>query len=329
MLHSTIPEYKGNNVAELAISKLAISPIKSGTMVEVDALTLGPTGPVGDRSHMIVRPDGSGGYDMVSASSTPEVALLEVDIDFYANTLRLALAGQEAPPLPFLSEEDSDAPPTIVSIYGHEAKGYDCGGEIADWLEQRFIDLDFDSADWAGVRVLRQAPDHPRYMRDQYRRGEGTGRVGFADRSPLSMARQESLDAVNARRAAQGKAPVLEHQFRSNLWLAGGEEGAFAEDYWRGLLTEDDVALEAVRAILRCKVIERAPGTGKRGKGSVAKTLAELGRVGTDPTNGDEGVFFAEQLIYDASPGPLELKVGQRVVVTERSSVPNFVPRHQ
>lgn len=258
---------------ELRIAGLWAYPVKSLGGVPLAAARVGPLGIARDRRWMLVDPAG--------------VALTQRE---HARLARLAVAlggaaDDEAAPVTVtapggasltVAPPPADAPRRPVCVFDDALDAATYPAAVDAWFAAQLgapCHLVYLPADV-------ERPVDPRYA------GPGD-RTAFTDGYPVLVASQASLDALNARLARRGEAPVGIARFRPSVLVAGG--APYAEDGWRALRA-GDVELHLVKPCARCVVTTVDPARGVTAGPEPLRTLAEYRRAGSK-------VLFAQNAV--------------------------------
>jgi uncharacterized protein YcbX len=139
-----------------------------------------------------------------------------------------------------------------VTVWRSKVRGIDQGDAPARWMSA-----------WLGanVRLVRFDDTTRRICNPDYAGNSGAHTL-FADGYPLLVIGQASLDDLNARLAAKGRAPLPMDRFRPNVVVAGLD--AFDEDHV-DTLSAAGVTLKLVKPCTRCKVTTTDQSTAKVG----------------------------------------------------------------
>lgn len=267
------------------VSELVYYPVKGCAGVSLPAARCTETGIAGDRSFMLVDPDGV----FRSQRRTPAMAVLRPRL----TDGRLAV---DAPGVDGIELDVAvDGPRLPVSLFGKWfGVGVDQGDTAAKWFSAA-LDLP--------CRLVRVPPEHDR---DGW--GEHPGKVGFADAHAVLVASESSLDNLNRRIAERGATGVPMNRFRPNVVVSGWPE-PHTEDRFR-LMTIGGVEFGFSTRAIRCAVPMIAQDTGLRRGPEPTRTLADYRR---EPKFGG-GVSFGAKAAVLASG---EIAVGDDVVVRE------------
>ncbi len=274
------------------IARLFVYPIKSCAGIELREAELTETGLDLDRAWMVVDEDG----EFVSQRELPRLALVQVQLKFHEVILR-------APGMLSLHlHVDRVEAPAKVRVWDDVVPAYDMGDTAAQWF-----------SDFLGckLRLARFDPEHRRLSSPQWT-GDVEAPNQFSDGFPLLVASEASLEALNARLAAAGHAPVGMERFRPNIVLSGLQ--AHEEDRLGVIHVQADrpVQLLPVKPCTRCSIPDIDPATGQAGT-VVGQALTAYRR--NDSLGG--AVTFGMNAIVREGDGAM-LRVGQAVTVTTR-----------
>ncbi|MBQ5961855.1 MOSC domain-containing protein [Massilia sp. ZL223] len=227
------------------LTELVVYPIKSCAGLSVPQATLAPSGLVAegvhDREWMLVTREGQ----FLTQREYPRMALIAPRVDGDALVV-------EAPGMPLLRlplAHDATAAILQVQIWDHSVPAADCGDAAAAW---------FADAIGGACRLVRFRSDVQRPTSTKWTGGTPS-ETRFADGYPLLLIGQASLDDLNAKLVAAGRAPLPMNRFRPNLVVEGIE--AFEEDFVESFST-DGLSLRPVKPCARCPIpaIDQASG---------------------------------------------------------------------
>ena len=263
------------------LSGLHVYPIKSCGGIPLESARLDATGLRHDRRWMLV--DGMGGF--VSQRAVPRMALISVHINHDHLVVR-------APGMPDLQVPfDGEYGPRIdVEVWGDAQRGVPVGQEADRWFGE-FLGGDY--------RLVRQPDDDVRPVDSEY--AADGDRASFADRFPLLLISEASLEDLNGRL----EEPLPMNRFRPNLVVRGC--GPYDEDGW-GEVRINATAFRVAEPCRRCAITMTDQRTAGRGKEPL-RTLATYRRWDGG------GVIFGRNLIH-ASSGTLN--VGDPIQTTPR-----------
>lgn len=263
------------------LSGLHVYPIKSCGGISPESAELVATGLRHDRRWMLV----DGGGTFVSQRSVPRMALISVRI----NDDHLAVHAPDMPDLEVPLEED-DGQRIDIEVWGDAQRGVPAGGEADRWFGE-FLGGDY--------RLVRQPEDDVRTVDSGY--AVEDDRASFADRFPLLLISEASLNDLNGRL----ESPLPMNRFRPNLVVRGCDP--YAEDGW-GEIRIGGMAFRVAEPCRRCAITITNQQTAARGKEPL-RTLATYRRWSGG------GVIFGRNLIH-SSLGTL--RVGNPVETTPR-----------
>jgi uncharacterized protein YcbX len=242
------------------LTQLVLYPIKSCAGMAVASATLTQSGlmaeGVHDREWMLVTDEGQ----FLTQREYPRMATIVARPDGAA--LRVRAPAQDAQDdllLPLAWTED--APTRTVRIWDDLVDAVDCGDGAAAW---------FGAMLGVRCRLVRFRRDAVRPTSVKWTKGVPS-QTRFADGYPLLLIGQASLDDLNARLAAAGRAALPMDRFRPNLVVEG--IAAYEEDYVGELRAELEpepgtesaggaVAIRPVKPCARCPIpsIDQATG---------------------------------------------------------------------
>jgi uncharacterized protein YcbX len=219
------------------LTQLILYPIKSCAGMPVPAATLLDAGlsaqGVHDREWMVVLEDGQ----FLTQREYPRMALIRPRSE--GDSLHLSMPGQ--PDLALALAWRGTEAPRRVRVWDDLVDAADCGDAAAGW---------FSAALGTACRLVRFRHDVIRPTSVKWTGGVAS-QTRFADGYPLLLIGQASLDDLNLRLAAAGRAPLPMDRFRPNLVVDGLE--AFEEDYLEAL-HDADVAIRPVKPCGRCPI---------------------------------------------------------------------------
>ncbi|MBO8194876.1 MOSC N-terminal beta barrel domain-containing protein [Streptomyces oryzae] len=269
------------------VVELAHYPVKGCAAVTTTSAAVQPAGLTHDRAFMVISPQGVGRTqrrDPKLAAIRPEVSATGPD----GERLTLRAPGVEALHVDVeLAGERRE-----VDMLGRPLRGIDQGADAAEWLTEVL-----------GVpsRLVRVPPENGRVTD-----GLTPGTSAYADSSAVHLVSRATLDALNARLAERGAAPLPMARFRPNIVVDGWDAEPHAEDGAR-LLRAGDAELGFAKLAVRCAVTLVEPGTGNKAGPEPLRTLATYRR---SPAG---GVTFGAKFSV-VRPGALA--VGDKVDVT-------------
>jgi uncharacterized protein YcbX len=273
------------------LTHLLLYPIKSCGGIAVREATLLESGLVSqgvhDREWMLVTESGQ----FLSQREHPRMALIRPLPE--GGNLRVSSPGMGDLLLPVSWNALADAPLRTVQIWDDAVRAADCGDLAADWftaalqLRER-------------VRLVRFHHDTVRPTSAKWTGGVPS-QTRFADGYPLLLIGQASLDDLNGRLRAAGRAALPMDRFRPNLVIDGLQ--AFEEDYLSSLST-GTVEIRPVKPCARCPIPAIDQATGEPGPDpmDILQTYRANPRV-------DGGVCLGMNCIVSAGAGS-RLRVG-------------------
>lgn len=230
------------------ISHLFVYPIKSCAGVARTQAVLTETGLEWDRNWMVVDKQGM----FLSQRELPRMALIVPQIKAYEMVLR-------APGMLALHVAlDAVEQPCRVTVWDDEVAAYDMGDIAAQWLTDF---LGTAGGAHGPVRLVRFDPEHRRLSSQKWTQG-ALALNQFSDSYPILVLSQASIDALNARLASSGYAPVGIERFRPNIVLSHFQ--AHDEDRCARLVIDTTptwTELALVKPCSRCPIPDINPQT--------------------------------------------------------------------
>jgi len=219
------------------ITQLILYPIKSCAGLAVDSAILLESGleasGVHDREWMLVTDEGQ----FLTQREFPRMALIRPRPD--GDSLRVSFPAMDDCTLALAFATDARA--RQVRIWDDLVDAADCGDAAAAWFSQALQ---------TPCRLVRFRRDVMRPTSVKWTGGVSS-QTRFADGYPLLLIGQASLDDLNVRLRAAGRAALGMDRFRPNLVVDGLD--AFEEDYLEALRTED-FAIHPVKPCARCPI---------------------------------------------------------------------------
>lgn len=232
------------------LTDITLYPIKSCAGIALQEAVLTRDGlmseQVYDREWMVVDADGR----FLTQREHPRMALIVPRIK--ASTLELRAPGMLRLEIELGLPHPQLAPMLDVQLWDETVRAYDCDAATASW---------FSKAIGVPCRLVRFHPDVVRATSTKWTGGIAASTM-FADGYPVVIAGQASLDDVNEKLRAIGRAPVPMDRFRPNLVI--GEIGAFEEDY-ADFLQFGATTLKPVKPCSRCPIPSVDQATGEIG----------------------------------------------------------------
>jgi len=273
------------------LSQLLLYPIKSCAGVSVQEATLLETGlaahGVHDREWMLVTESGQ----FLTQREFPRMALIRPRPD--GGNLRVSSPGMGDLLLPLAWH---DEPVRHVQIWDDAVRAADCGDVAAGWFTEAL-----DSRE--RLRLVRFRQDVVRPTSVKWTGGLPS-QTRFADGYPLLLIGQSSLDDLNLRLRAAGRAALPMDRFRPNLVVAGLE--AYEEDY-TAFLSTGAAEIRPVKPCARCPIPSIDQATGVPGPDPL--DILQTYRVNPKL---DGGICFGMNCIVSAGAGGV-LRVGQEL----------------
>jgi uncharacterized protein YcbX len=276
------------------LSHLLLYPIKSCGGIAVREATLLESGlsaqGVQDREWMLVTESGQ----FLSQREHPRMALIRPLPD--GGNLRVSSPGMGELLLPLAWDAVADAPLRTVQIWDDAVRAADCGDLAADWFAAALRLKE-------PVRLVRFHHDAVRPTSVKWTGGIPS-QTRFADGYPLLLIGQASLDDLNGRLRAAGRAALPMDRFRPNLVIDGLE--AFEEDYLASLST-GTAEIRPVKPCARCPIPAIDQATGEPGPDpmDILQTYRANPRL-------DGGVCLGMNCIVSAGAGS-RLRVGDEL----------------
>lgn len=274
------------------LTHLLLYPIKSCGGIAVREATLLESGlathGVHDREWMLVTENGQ----FLSQRENPRMALIRPLPE--GGNLRVRAPGMGDLLVPVAWEAVQDAPVRTVQIWDDSVRAVDCGDVAADWFAQAIGTRE-------RIRLVRFHHDAVRPTSVKWTGGVPS-QTRFADGYPLLLIGQASLDDLNTRLRAAGRAPLPMDRFRPNLVIDGLQ--AFEEDYL-GSLSTGAAEIRPVKPCARCPIPAIDQNTGVPGPDplDILQTYRANPRM-------DGAVCLGMNCIVSSGAGSL-LRVGQ------------------
>jgi uncharacterized protein len=229
------------------LTELNLYPIKSCAGISLREATLTTAGLMSehiyDREWMVVDMEGN----FMTQREHPKMALITPRIK--AETLELRAPGMLRMEIPLGLPNPEDAVTREVRVWNDTVKAFDCDETTTAWFSA-----------FLGVpcRLVRFHVDAKRFASSDWTGGVEAPML-FADGYPVLVISQASLDDLNEKLVAQGRAALPMNRFRPNLVVDG--IGAFEEDYAASLIT-GNATLKPVKPCPRCPIpsIDQATG---------------------------------------------------------------------
>ncbi|MFM8623119.1 MAG: MOSC domain-containing protein [Betaproteobacteria bacterium] len=278
---------------QAVIAQLLIYPVKSCGPVALGQALLTDQGLDLDRSWMVVDERGQ----FISQREQPRLALVQPALR--SSDLVLRAPGMLALHLGLESVES----PAQVEIWDEPLQAWDMGAVAAQWF-----------SDFLGrpARLVRFDPQVERVCDRRWTGGQ-TVLNTFSDGFPLMLLSQPSLQALNARLQASGRAPVDMLRFRPNIVLAPQDPQtwpAHQEDHiteFQMDTPQGPVRLRPAKPCSRCSMVDVDPASGRIDAG----VLAALHAYRRDPRLDGAVTFGMNLMVLEGYER--RLSVGQSV----------------
>ena len=271
------------------LSQLLLYPIKSCAGMSVQEATLLETGlaahGVHDREWMLVTESGQ----FLTQREFPRMALIRPRPD--GGNLRVSSPGMGDLLLPLAWHDEAVR---HVQIWDDAVRAADCGDVAAGWFTEAL-------GAHERLRLVRFRQDVVRPTSVKWTGGLPS-QTRFADGYPLLLIGQSSLDDLNLRLRAAGRAALPMDRFRPNLVVTGLE--AYEEDY-TAFLSTGAAEIRPVKPCARCPIPSIDQGTGVPGP----DPLDILQTYRANPKL-DGGICFGMNCIVSAGAGDV-LRVNQ------------------
>ena len=232
------------------LSDITLYPIKSCAGISLREATLTRAGlmseQIYDREWMVV--DAAGRF--LSQREHPRMALITPRLK--ATTLELRAPGMLRLEIELGLPDPALAPTLAVQVWDDELKAYDCDAVTAAW---------FSNAVGVPCRLVRFHPDSIRLASRKWT-GDVEAPTLFSDGYPVLLAGAASLEDLNQRLLAAGRAALPMNRFRPNLVVAGID--AFEEDYVAAFQL-GATTLKPVKPCSRCAIPSNDQATGVPG----------------------------------------------------------------
>ena len=211
----------------MELSAIYVYPIKSTAGVCVQQSTVQARGLDHDRRWALIDADGG----VVTARNNPELLRLTTEID--AHELRVLENGERRISVPLAVADNAVQAPVLIT----DSKGTGVAAETAvnDW---------FSSYLGIPVRLMFMSPESHRTVASDAG-GNADDEVSFADRSPLMILSEATLETLNSKLDAA--IPMV--QFRPNLVIRSCAPDA--EDSWQRIRI-GECEFELLNRVQRC-----------------------------------------------------------------------------
>lgn len=233
------------------LTALTLYPIKSCAGIALQQATLTAAGlmhaQLHDREWMVVDAQ----REFLTQRSHPAMALITPDLNIGADLLELHAPALGLAPLslPLARPAADSAPQLQVRVWDDLVDADDCGDAAAHW---------FGQALGLACRLVRFPAQASRITNTRWT-AHADVPTRFSDGYPFLLISQASLDDLNQKLAAQGRAPLPMNRFRPNLVIDGVD--AFEEDYIDSLGL-GGALLKPVKPCARCPIPSVDQATG-------------------------------------------------------------------
>ena len=274
------------------VSELCLYPIKSCAGISLREAVLTPAGlmsqQIYDREWMVVDADG----EALTQREFPKMALIVPRIK--GDVLEIRAPGMLRLEIPLGLPHPDDERLRRVRVWDDEVDAYDCDETIATW---------FSKAIGTDCRLVRFHPDAKRLANVTWTGGVEVPTF-FSDGFPMLVIGTGSLQDLNEKLAAQGRAALPMNRFRPNIVFSDAPpfEEEFAELYRIG-----EAVLKPVKPCPRCPIPSIDQATGEFGPDPL--DILQTYRV--NPRVGDR-VTFGINTILREGEGQI-VRVGQTV----------------
>lgn len=274
------------------LSQLVFYPIKSCAGIQLSSATLTGAGlmheQIYDREWMLVDDEGN----FLTQREYPKMALITPRLR--SETMELRAPGMLRLEINLDLPDPETAPTRTVKLWQHTFAAYDGDSVTRQWFSQ-----------YLGVscQLVRFHPDAHHAVNPARTGGRDIGTL-FSDGYPLLLIGQASLDDLNRRLMAQGRAALPMDRFRPNLVIAGSE--AHDEDH-AARLTAGGAAISPVKPCPRCPIPSIDQQSGLPGPDPLDVLRTYRAGVG-----GISGIGFGMNCIVTQGEGEV-LRIGQEV----------------
>lgn len=276
------------------LTELNLYPIKSCAGIALREATLTEAGLMSehiyDREWMVIDAQG----EFITQRQHPKMASIVPRIK--ADVLELRAPGMLRLEIPLDLPDPDHAPTLEVRVWNDKLIAYDCDEITAAW---------FSKALGLPCRLARFHPHAKRMANPKWTGGLEVHTL-FADAYPALVISEASLDDLNQKLTARGRAALPMNRFRPNLVIGGVE--AFEEDFAESIKIGAAV-LKPVKPCVRCNIPSVDQTTGLIGPDpmDILQTYRANPKV-------DGGIAFGMNSIVLEGVGQV-LRVGQEVEV--------------
>lgn len=280
------------------LTALTLYPIKSCAGIALQQAILTAAGlmhaQLHDREWMVVDAQG----EFLTQRSHPALALIVPRLSIGAGLLEVhapALAPGLAPlALPLARPAAGSVPKLQVRVWDDLVSADDCGDAAAHWFSQAL---------GLACRLVR-FPAQASRITNTHWTAHADVSTRFSDGYPFLLISQASLDDLNQKLAAHGRAPLPMNRFRPNLVIDG--VAAFEEDYIDSLGL-GGALLKPVKPCARCPIPSVDQATGVIGP----DPLDILRSYRANPRL-DGGIAFGMNVILQQGDGQM-VTLGQEI----------------
>jgi uncharacterized protein YcbX len=276
------------------LSALTLYPIKSCAGIALQEATLTPAGLMSrhiyDREWMLVDADG----EALTQREFPKMALIVPRLK--GEVLEVRAPGMLALEIPLDLPHPDDERLLRVRVWDDEVDAYDCDETTATW---------FSKAIGTDCRLVRFHPNAERLSSMKWTDGVQAPNL-FSDGFPMLVIGAASLQDLNEKLVAQGRAALPMNRFRPNIVL--DDIPAFEEEY-AAHYRIGEALLKPVKPCARCPIPSIDQATGEFGPDplDILQTYRVNARVG-------DRVSFGINTILLEGEGQV-LRVGQPVEI--------------
>lgn len=276
------------------LTALNLYPIKSCAGIALREATLTPAGltveRIYDREWMIVDEKGV----FMTQRGHPKMSLIVPRLK--ADTLEVRAPGMLCLEVPLDLPHPDNARMVEVKVWNDTVKAYDCDETTATWFSN-FLGV--------SCRLVRFHADAKRVANTKWTGGIEAPTL-FSDGYPMLVISEASLQDLNEKLQAQGRAPLPMNRFRPNIVVSGID--AFEEDYAEALRI-GAAKLKPVKPCPRCPIPSIDQTTGEFGPDplDILRTYRVNPKV-------DGGITFGMNVILLEGEGEM-LRVGQQIEV--------------
>ncbi|AIY39808.1 Flavodoxin reductases (ferredoxin-NADPH reductases) family 1 [Collimonas arenae] len=276
------------------ITTLTLYPIKSCAGISLQAATITTAGlshqEVHDREWMVV--DRAGQF--LSQRSHPVMALIVPALQ--ADVMTLQAPGMPSLEISTAPLVQAQATSMNVTVWDSSLSAHDCGDAAAAWFSQVV---------GQPSRLVRFDPEARRLASKKWTL-DVDAPTRFADGYPVLLISQGSLDDLNQKLQAQGRAALPMNRFRPNIVIDGVD--AFEEDF-AAFIQAGPVRLQPVKPCTRCPMPAIDQATGKFGPDPMDIMLTYRGNPRVDGA-----VTFGVNAVLLEGAGEI-LRTGQEIEI--------------